>query len=157
MDFINKYVRRNEPQNTSFMDEINNNFSIGFTKRIILFVVFLLLGIFFCFISTWVILMPRSFAKFYTLGTIFIIASTFFLVGPAKQIKSMFHPSRVVAAAIYFGSMGVTLYSALSLQNTLLTLIMIFVQFGAALWYGASYIPFLQECLRGTARTVLPI
>jgi len=103
------------------------------------------------------IISPRAFAKFYTLGTLFIIASTFFLVGPAKQLKSMFHPSRIVAAGIYLGSAVLTLVCALSLQNTLLTMIMIGVQFGSAVWYGASYIPFAQACLRGTAKKVLPI
>jgi len=107
--------------------------------------------------STLMILSPTRFAKFYTIGTVFIIFSTFFLVGPMKQIRSMFHPSRFMSAMIYFGSIFATLYCALELQVTTLTILMIILQFGSAIWYGASYLPFAQDCLKSTARTVLPL
>lgn len=76
------------------------------------------------------ILSPTSFAKYYTVGTLFLIfryvvnndnkfISTFFLVGPSKQLRSMFHPSRIFAAAAYFGSMISTLYCALKVIITI--------------------------------------
>lgn len=34
---------------------------------------------------------------------------------------------------------------------------MIIIQSCAALWYGASYIPFAQTVLKRTAQTVLPL
>jgi len=132
-------------------------FNLSYTKRIFVFVMLLITGIFFCLISTWLIFSPKNFAKFYTIGCICIIVSTFFLVGPKKQLQSMFHPSRLLAAVIYFGSMMCTLFVALKLQWTSLTIIMIVIQFGSAVWYGASYIPMGQSCLRSTAKTVLPI
>ncbi|ELR23913.1 tetraspanning membrane protein, SFT2like protein [Acanthamoeba castellanii str. Neff] len=126
-------------------------------QRIVAFAVCLAFGIGFCFLSTWFLVIPRTFAKFYTVGSLFLIGSTFFLMGPWKQLQSMFQPARYMSTLIYFGAMGGTLYAALSLHNTGLTLIMVIVQFGAALWYGASYVPFCQQFLMGTARTVLPL
>lgn len=41
-------------------------------------------------------------------------ASTFFLMGPWKQVKSMFQPTRYMSTLIYFGAMAGTLYAALS-------------------------------------------
>jgi len=156
MNFFNKMLGKPQPE-PSFMDDLGNQMGLSYTKRVIAFVTFFILGLLFCFLSTWMIMFPTRFAKFYTIGSIFIILSTFFLVGPKRQIQNMFHPSRAVAAALYFGSMGATLYTALSLQQTLLTLVMVSVQFAAAVWYGASYIPFAQDCLRSTAKTVLPL
>lgn len=60
--------------------------------------------------------------------------STFFLMGPRRQLQSMFHPTRLVAAAAYFGSMVATLYTALSLQATGLTLLCVIIQLCAAVW-----------------------
>jgi len=122
-----------------------------------LFVALLGLGVVFCFLATWMVLVPRSFAKFYTLGTLCIISSTFVLVGPQRQLRNMFHPTRLISALVYFGSMAATLYCALGLQQTGLTLLMMIIQFAAAVWYGASYVPFAQNCLRSTARNLLPL
>jgi len=164
MEFVNETFRRafdrtsaTNATNSSFMEDVNSELNLSYTKRIALFATSLGLGLFFLILSTWMIIRPTTFAKFYTLGTLFIISSTFFLVGPMRQLRSMFHPSRIIAAGIYVGSMVMTLFCALSLQNTLLTLGMIVIQFGAMIWYGASYIPFAQNCLRGTARTILPM
>lgn len=84
-------------------------------------------------------------------------------MGPWKQLQSMFQPARYMSTLIYFGAMGGTLYAALSvpgaltyqvsrathhllvsrppkqLHNTGLTLIMVIIQFGAALWYAISH------------------
>jgi len=155
MDYVSKmFAKKEEP---SFVEGLTNEFGLSYTKRIALFIGLLLTGILFCFMSTFMLLSPTRFAKFYTLGTVCVIFSTFFLVGPMKQIKSMFHPSRFISALIYFGSMFATLYSALEIQQTGLTMVMICVQFGSAVWYGASYVPFAQDCLRSTARTILPV
>lgn len=88
-------------------------------------------------------------------------------MGPMKQMKSLcFHPAFQVYALAMVG----TLYFALSvrlspylistdaqLENAFLTLIMIVVQICAAVWYGASFIPFAQECIRGSAGAILPV
>eukprot|EP01128_Nolandella_sp_AFSM9_P010928 TRINITY_DN7645_c0_g1_i1.p1 TRINITY_DN7645_c0_g1~~TRINITY_DN7645_c0_g1_i1.p1 ORF type:complete len:180 (-),score=34.82 TRINITY_DN7645_c0_g1_i1:121-633(-) len=146
----------NEPPATppTFMESVTKRLTLSYTKRLIAFVTFFLMGAVFLFFSTFSIFSPHSFAKFFTFGNLFIIGSTMFLMGPYKQLKSMcFHP----AFQIYALAMIATLYCALSLENTLLTLVMTLVQIAAAVWYGASFIPFAQECLRGSAGAILPV
>lgn len=83
--------------------------------------------------------------------------STFFLMGPRRQLVNMFDSSRFTAALAYFGSMAATLFVAISLQSTILTLILVIVQLGASVWYGSSYIPFAQSLIKSTASTILPL
>jgi hypothetical protein len=53
------------------------------------------------------------FAILYSLGNIVALASTMFLRGPCKQIKSMFDSKRVVATCIYLLAMIATLVVAI--------------------------------------------
>jgi uncharacterized membrane protein len=99
----------------------------------------------------------RQFAKFYTLGTLSIIGSMLFLVGPSKLFKSMFDSSRFTASMVYFGGMAATLYCAMFLQSVILAGVCVVAQLASSLWYGGSYIPFAQTLLRSTASTMLPI
>jgi hypothetical protein len=63
---------------------------------------------------------------------------------------------RYVASIMYLTTLLGTLYSA-SVSNVLLTMVLVVVQICAALWYVASYIPYAQTCLWGTAQRVLPV
>ena len=151
-----KNVFSEEPQSQppGFFDEVSNRMTLSYSKRLVAFVVTFLMGGAFLFLSTFSILSPTSFAKFYTFGNIFLIGSTFFLMGPSNQMKSLcVHPAFQVYAVAMVG----TLYSALSLENAFLALVMIVVQICAAIWYGASFIPFAQECIRGSAGAILPV
>lgn len=153
------YVAGQEKASSSWFgaEEESSAWLLGgltFTQRIVGFCTCLFLGILFCVLSTYMLLSPRAFAKFYTIGSMFLISSTFFLVGPLKQLKSMFQPQRAISTACYFGSLLGTLYAALELQRTGLTLFMIAIQFCSAVWYGASYIPFAQSCLASSAKGI---
>jgi len=145
------------PQPTGFMDEVNSQLTMSWSRRIIGFVSCVLLGGGLVFLSTFFLLAPRSFGKFYTLGNLLLLGSTLFLVGPYRQFKNMCGRERAFATTIYIVTMLATLYTAVGLQSRLLTLPMIIIQMAAALWYGASYIPFAQDCLRGSASTILPV
>ena len=57
--------------------------------------------------------MPRVFAKWYTLGSILLIISSLFLMGPWKQLQTMFHRSRAPATIVYLTAIFATLYAAL--------------------------------------------
>jgi hypothetical protein len=69
----------------------------------------------------------------------------------------MFESSRRLASIAYLLAIVGTLYGALVLQRRLLTLLLVLVQIASALWYGASYIPFAQTCLRTSAQQLLPL
>lgn len=159
MDFVSVIYKSKETANepSSLLNDLGNEFSLSYKKRLFLFLVFLFLGILFCFLAAWKLLSPKSFAKYYTLGTVCIISSTLFLVGPQRQLKNMFDSRRLMASLIYLVSIIVTLYSALVLQRTGLTILAVIMQFSAALWYAASYVPFAQECFGSTARMILPL
>jgi hypothetical protein len=40
-------------------------------------------------------------------------ASSFFLIGPTRQLKMMFKPIRLIATIIYLGALGMTLFVAI--------------------------------------------
>jgi len=157
METLKSIFEQSPQQPPSFVDEVSSRLQLSFTKRIIAFLGFFGLGVAFLFFATFSIFSPHSFAKLYTFGNLFILGSTFFLVGPMRQIKSMCAPGRWLSSSIYFVAMFATLYAALSLESLILTLVMMIVQVSAAVWYGASYIPFAQDCLRGSAGAILPV
>jgi len=139
-----------------FWGELDAEMTLSYKKRLIGFGICVSLGVLFCVMSTWFLISPVTFGKFYTIGSILILCSTFFLVGPVNQLKSMFHPSRAWASIIYILAIIATLYTALHLQKTGPTLILIIVQFGAAVWYAFSYIPFCHTILRSSGSSLLP-
>jgi len=135
----------------------NDWFGLSFKKRVIGFILCVLLGLIFCFLSSMFFLSPRQFAKFYTLGSMFLFGSTLFLVGPKKQFQNMFSSKRYISTLIYLASMIGTLYAALVVKQKLLILILVAIQFASVIWYGASYIPFGQDCLKSSVSSCLPV
>uniref|UniRef100_A0A7S4N484 Vesicle transport protein n=1 Tax=Paramoeba aestuarina TaxID=180227 RepID=A0A7S4N484_9EUKA len=131
--------------------------SLSWYQRIAAFVILLALGCASLFLSSLLILKLRAFTKFFTLGNLLIMSSTFFVVGPAAQCRSLCQPARFFAFVLYMGAMFGTLYVALHMQRTGLALVFVVIQMLAAVWYGASYIPYAQSCLLSTTRSVLPV
>ena len=82
------------------------------TQRLIGFAACLATGILFGALgSLFVLVSPRKFAALYTLSNILSLASTCFLVGPAKQARSMCAPARAPAAVAYLASLAWYLYA----------------------------------------------
>ena len=92
---------------------------------------------------------PRKFAALYTLSNILSLASTCFLVGPAKQARSMCAPARAPAAVAYLASLGLTLVAALRWRSLVLTLACLGVQVVALAWYALSYSPYARSLASG--------
>jgi len=90
----------------------------------------------------------RKFALAFTIGNLLLIGSTLFLMGPMKQLKSMFEKGRVYATSSFFGSMVLTLFVTMKLQSFILAIPCIAVELMSMLWYAASYIPFGQAILK---------
>jgi antibiotic biosynthesis monooxygenase (ABM) superfamily enzyme len=84
---------------------------------------------------------------FFTVGNIALIASTFFIVGPLRQLKAMTKPTRLVATVVYVGALALTLVAALYWGSWPLTLISLIIQLIAMAWYIISHIPFAQSCI----------
>jgi hypothetical protein len=112
-----------------------------------------------CFVLGWLITLgscftiarigtnPGQFAIMYTLGNLIALASTCFLFGPWKQIKTMFKPVRAIATIIYLVAMALTLYVAIEVQKPLPVIVCMVIQLCAMIWYCASYIPFGRKMI----------
>ncbi|KAH9484163.1 Vesicle transport protein SFT2B [Psilocybe cubensis] len=91
--------------------------------------------------------MTVLFAILYVLGTIVSLIGTGFLIGFFKQAKLMFKPVRVIASIVLIASIGLVLVGAFVLNNGILCLIFVFIEFLAYTWYTLSYIPYARAAV----------
>lgn len=89
----------------------------------------------------------RLFAVFYTLGNIAALSSTCFLMGPLKQLKRMFEPTRLIATIVMLLCLALTLCSVFWWGKRGLAIIFCILQFLAMTWYSISYIPFARDAV----------
>jgi len=125
----------------------NSSWLPGLSKkqRIFGFFTLLLMGAF-CFglaglLMPFIVVKARKFVLLYTMGSLFTIGSFSVLWGPMAHMKHLCSYSRMPFTFAYFGTMFATLYSALLLKKTMLTLIFATFQIVALAWYIFSYIP----------------
>ncbi|EAL62297.1 hypothetical protein DDB_G0290341 [Dictyostelium discoideum AX4] len=145
-------------ESKTFYQELQESSSLTYFQRLTGFVICLVIGIIFLGMSTMVLFIPRQFAKFYSLGSLSIIIGLVILVGVKKQIANiMSSKERLYSTILYIGSIFATIYFALSLQSTILTLIFVVIQFITVIWYSLSYIPFGQSMITGTFSTVFKL
>eukprot|EP00271_Cylindrocystis_brebissonii_P006878 TRINITY_DN19766_c0_g1_i1.p1 TRINITY_DN19766_c0_g1~~TRINITY_DN19766_c0_g1_i1.p1 ORF type:complete len:199 (-),score=24.53 TRINITY_DN19766_c0_g1_i1:620-1216(-) len=141
------------PEEPSMMDELSQSCALTYKQRLYGFAGCLALGFFCVFLSMLVFFHPVKFAVTYTTGNLLAMASTGFLIGFWRQLQLMFDKVRAVAAIIYLVAIFLTLFCALWMHDSLLTLSCIVVQFSALLWYSLSYIPFAQAAAKKIFRT----
>lgn len=114
-------------------------------QRLIGFATCLSIGILFGALgSLFVLVSPRKFAALYTLSNLLSLGATCFLVGPAKQARSMCKPTRAPAAVVYLASLVLTLVAALKWRSLVLTVAALAVQVCALAWYALSFIPYAR-------------
>lgn len=155
--FFSRAPQEPDP-NMSCTERLWKSLELSYTKRVIMAAILLGAGLLLLGFSTMFFLIPTKFGKMYTFGNIFVLAATLFIVGPTRQISSIVQDkSKAIAAVIYIASMVFTLTSALKFKSAILTGFFVIVQFAAAIWYVASYIPYAHSCLSSTARSILPI
>mmetsp|Transcript_10437 Transcript_10437/g.15090 ORF Transcript_10437/g.15090 Transcript_10437/m.15090 type:complete len:172 (-) Transcript_10437:128-643(-) len=141
----------------SFTQQIEDEFeclSLTRTQRLYGFAICFVLGWVISLLSTFSVAKPKQFAILYSLGNIIALSSSFFLMGPCKQLKSMFKPVRAVATTVYLVCLAMTIVSALEWPDKIVIIIAFMVaQCCAAIWYCLSYIPFgramMKKCLAG--------
>ena len=95
-----------------------------------------------------IVIRPSKFAIPYTVGNLMSIGSTGFLVGPCRQIKSMFDSTRMIGSIIFFSSMIGTLYFAFMLKSGVGVITCVTIQFAAYLWYIACKLLYIFLYLR---------
>jgi len=87
------------------------------------------------------------FATLYAFGTIISLLGCGFLLGFAKQIKLMFKAVRVLATLILLASIALVFVGAFVLDNGVLCIIFVIVQYLAYTWYTLSYIPYARTAV----------
>ncbi|KAG2360880.1 Got1/Sft2-like family-domain-containing protein [Suillus spraguei] len=88
-----------------------------------------------------------SFAVLYTIGILVSLVGTGFVIGFASQIKLMFKPVRIIATAVFLGSVGLVFVGAFVLKNEVLCIIFVIVEYVAYTWYNLSYIPYARSAV----------
>ncbi|GAB7361169.1 hypothetical protein MBLNU230_g1202t1 [Neophaeotheca triangularis] len=97
-------------------------------------------------------LRPRKFAILWSMASALFLSSWAVMMGPMVYVRHLISQERLPFTATYFGSIALTLYFAVGLQNTLLTLVCAIVQLVSLVWYLVSYFPMGSQGLRFAAR-----
>lgn len=126
---------------------------LTYSQRIIAFLMMLLMGLFFSFLalsgaSVMIVAAPKKFVFFFTIGNVFSLLSTTFLVGVSAQYRAMFSAHRFHAALLYCVAVFLTFFFALVQRSSILCLISAFFQIACLLWYCLSFIPFARTAVR---------
>ncbi|GMM29334.1 Sft2 protein [Martiniozyma asiatica (nom. inval.)] len=107
----------------------------------------LIIGSFVCFALGFFLLpvltlKPRKFVMLWTLGSLLFFLSFGVLQGPMAYIAHLSSKERLPFTVVFVSCVIGTLYSAVVLKSTILSLVMGIVEFMGVLWYTLSYFPF---------------
>lgn len=144
--------RSSVDEETGFAAQFRDATTLGWTSRIKGFAICFGVGFLFSILGAFCLAIPppkglRLFAVFYSLGNITSMASMCFLMGPLKQLKKMFDPSRVVSTVVAITFLILTLIAALKFKLAGITFLFCVVQFLAMTWYSLSYIPYARDAV----------
>ncbi|XP_014197497.4 vesicle transport protein SFT2B isoform X1 [Pan paniscus] len=149
MDKLKKVLSGQDTEDRSGLSEVVEASSLSWGTRIKGFIACFAIGILCSLLGTVLLWVPRKglhlFAVFYTFGNIASIGSTIFLMGPVKQLKRMFEPTRLIATIMVLLCFALTLCSAFWWHNKGLALIFCILQSLALTWYSLSFIPFARR------------
>ncbi|KAE8278565.1 Vesicle transport protein SFT2B SFT2 domain-containing protein 2 [Larimichthys crocea] len=133
------------------MERANQASTLAWGTRMKGFVICFILGVFCSILGTCMLWIPgiglAVFAVLYSVGNICALASTMFLIGPFRQLKTMCAKERALATAIMLVCLVLTLCAAFWWKNNGLALLFCVLQFLAFTWYGLSYIPFARDAV----------
>ncbi|XP_078514461.1 vesicle transport protein SFT2B [Lissotriton helveticus] len=141
------------------MTEVIDATSLSWGTRLKGFIACFVIGVLCSILGVCLLWVPRKgtilFAVFYTLGNFASLGSTVFLMGPVKQCKRMFEPTRLIATIVMLLCLGLTLCAAFWWKNKGLALIFCLCQFLAMTWYSLSFIPFARDAAKKCFATCL--
>jgi len=93
-------------------------------------------------------------AIFYSVGNVISVASTAFVIGPLKQLKSMTDSGRLIATIIFFAACAGTILLALLTESVVFSFVCVIVQYLAFAWYSLSFIPFARTAFLKTMESI---
>uniref|UniRef100_A0A8B9BW47 Vesicle transport protein n=2 Tax=Anser TaxID=8842 RepID=A0A8B9BW47_9AVES len=138
MDKLKRVLSGQDTDDQGRLAEVIDATSLGWGTRVKGFIACFAIGCLFSVLGSCLIWIPGKglmlFAAFYTLGNIASIGSTLFLMGPMKQLKRMFEPTRLIATVVMLLCLVLTLCSAFWWAKKGLVLIFCILQFFALAW-----------------------
>uniref|UniRef100_A0A8B9P8M1 Vesicle transport protein n=1 Tax=Apteryx owenii TaxID=8824 RepID=A0A8B9P8M1_APTOW len=152
MDKLKRVLRGQDAEEPSGLAEVIDATSLSWGTRVKGFVACFAIGCLCSVLGSCLLWIPKKglilFAVFYTLGNIASIGSTAFLMGPMRQLKKMFEPTRLIATVVMLLCLVLTLCSAFWWHNAGLALLFCIMQFFALAWYSISFIPFARDAVK---------
>ncbi|XP_053933647.1 vesicle transport protein SFT2B isoform X2 [Cuculus canorus] len=140
MDKLKRVLSGRDTEEPGGLAEVIDATSLGWGTRVKGFIACFVIGCLCSLLGTCLLWVPRKglmlFAVFYTLGNIASIGSTCFLMGPMKQLKRMFEPTRLIATIVMLW------------RKEGLALLFCILQFFALTWYSISFIPFARDAVK---------
>ncbi|XP_063322654.1 SFT2 domain containing 2b isoform X2 [Pelmatolapia mariae] len=142
MDKLKKVLSGQDDGNadgSGILERANQASTLSWGTRVKGFLICFVLGVVCSILGTCLLWVPgfglAVFAVLYSLGNICALSSTMFLMGPCRQLKTMWAKERVLATIIMLW------------KNNGLALLFCILQFLAFTWYGLSYIPFARDAI----------
>ncbi|XP_064413407.1 vesicle transport protein SFT2B isoform X2 [Latimeria chalumnae] len=153
MDKLKKVLSGQDgSDDTNVLSEVVETSSLGWGTRMKGFAVCFGIGVLCSILGVCLLWVPSRglvlFAVFYSFGNLASLGSTLFLMGPLKQLKRMFEPTRLIATIVMLVCLVLTLCSAFWWKNKGLALIFCILQFFAMAWYCISFIPFARDAVK---------
>ncbi|KAJ6662227.1 hypothetical protein lerEdw1_012390 [Lerista edwardsae] len=152
MDKLRRVLSGQDAEDPSPLSEAIDASTLSWSTRLKGFVACFAAGVLCSILGSCLLWVPKKgvilFAVFYTLGNISSLGSTIFLMGPMKQLKRMFEPTRLIATIVMLVCLVLTLCSAFWWHNKGLVLIFCILQFFALAWYSISYIPYARDAVK---------
>ncbi|XP_070799900.1 vesicle transport protein SFT2B isoform X2 [Pituophis catenifer annectens] len=140
MDKLKRVLSGQDAEDPGPLAEIADATTLSWSTRLKAFIACFIIGFLCSFLGSCLLWVPKKgvilFGVFYTLGNISSLGSTVFLMGPVKQLKRMFEPTRLIATILMLW------------HNKGLTLLFCILQFFALAWYSISYIPFARDAVK---------
>ncbi|XP_026537578.1 vesicle transport protein SFT2B isoform X2 [Notechis scutatus] len=140
MDKLKRVLGGQDAEDPGPLAEIADATSLSWSTRLKAFIACFIIGVVCSVMGSFLLWVPKKgpilFGVFYTLGNISSLGSTVFLMGPMKQLKRMFEPTRLIATILMLW------------HNKGLTILFCILQFFALAWYSISYIPFARDAVK---------
>ncbi|KAK0179531.1 hypothetical protein PV327_005275 [Microctonus hyperodae] len=168
--WFGKSTESTTEESRGWLDETQKNCCPTMTRfqRISGFIFCICMGILcFCISAMYIpvlLIRARKFALLYSLGSLFFLMSFCCLWGPMNYLKSLLNQERRCFTISYFATLAGTLYFALHLQSTPLTVLCAVLQIIALLSFLISHIPggttglmFFGRMFKSSVSPTLPI
>uniref|UniRef100_A0A8D0L1Y0 Vesicle transport protein n=1 Tax=Sphenodon punctatus TaxID=8508 RepID=A0A8D0L1Y0_SPHPU len=150
MDKLRRVLSGQDDEEQGLTTQVLDSSTLSFGTRVKWFAICFVSGILCSILGTALLWLPgglKLFAVFYTIGNVAALSSTCFLMGPVKQLKRIFEPTRLIATIVMLFCLVFTLCAVFWWGKKGLALLFCILQFLAMTWYSLSYIPFARDAV----------